>query len=137
MKYSIIKRADPTNRKIQCYYASPCYDGILTLDQLAEDLSDATTLNKVDITAALTGLITRIPKYALMGYRLKIGDLGTFRISFKSRGHLKKEDVTSDDIINPRIVFLSGTALKSAVTSKISYTYSGKIQESTEETPTS
>ena len=55
--------------------------GSVDIKTISDELSDASTLNSVDIRAVLFGLEKSLLKYLQEGYTVKFGDLGTFRAS--------------------------------------------------------
>lgn len=133
MQYSVVKRVNPLNRDEQKYYASPVYTDKVDLDDLAEDLSNASTLNKVDVKAVIEGFIDLIAKYVAKGNRVQVGNFGSFKALFKSTGHTEAKDVTSSSIKSIRVGFIGGSALKQNVSSKIAFTYSGKSADNEQE----
>ena len=60
--------------------------GSVDIKTISDELSDASTLNSVDIRAVLFGLEKSLLKYLQDGYTVKFGDLGTFRTSVSGIG---------------------------------------------------
>jgi predicted histone-like DNA-binding protein len=94
------------------FYAQAKSRGSLHLRDIAQTLSERSTLSRADVLAVLEGLIELIPEKLMEGYLLKLGDLGTFRLGFKSAGEEKAEKVGPKSISGPRINFLPSTLIK-------------------------
>ena len=63
------------------YYPQVKYSGEVNFKTLSEELSDASTLNTVDVRAVLFALEKVLLKYLQEGMIVRFGDLGTFLFS--------------------------------------------------------
>ena len=61
MKYRVVKRINPLNTDEKKFYAAPQYMEEFTVMDLANDISDACTLNVTDVEAVLTSLVRKLP----------------------------------------------------------------------------
>lgn len=112
MLYKTPLRANPLDRSQQKFYAAPSYTEDVNLNKVAQDISNTCTLTPADISAVLDSFLTVLPGYLENGHSVKMGDFGRFRLSFKSVGQEKEEDVSANDIVVARILFVPSTRLK-------------------------
>jgi predicted histone-like DNA-binding protein len=87
-------------------------DGKMTQQDVAVDIVNLSSLSRGDVGNVINCLIDTVPKYLLMGRSVNLGELGTFRISFSSKGVDEPGDFTIDKISGVRIVFIPSTELK-------------------------
>ena len=114
MNYSICKRPNPIDKeKPNMYYATPIWSGMCGIDELAEEISLATTLTPADVKACIACFMQSIPKHLMAGQAVNCEGFGIFRLSFSVKeGHEKKEDVTAKDIEILRVLFRPCPKLK-------------------------
>lgn len=89
--------------------------GTIDVRTISEELSDASTLNSVDIRAVLFGLEKSLLKYLQDGYIVKFGDLGTFRPSVSGTGADTADELTASSVTKKRILFSPSPLLKRTV----------------------
>lgn len=91
--------------------------GVIDVRTISDELSDASTLNSVDIRAVLFGLEKSLLKYLQEGYIVKFGDLGTFRPSLSGSGAATADELNAGNVKKIRIVFAPSQLLKRTVAS--------------------
>jgi len=89
--------------------------GTVDVRAISDELSDASTLNSVDIRAVLFGLEKSLLKYLQEGYIVKFGDLGTFRTSVSGTGAATSEELSASSVKKIRIIFTPSPILKRTV----------------------
>lgn len=89
------------------YYPAPAYVSEIGLKQLAAEISDNTALTPTEVSAVLQSFITTIPKYMLLGYKVRLPGLGIFKTSFlKTKGgYTNSKQVSSSDIGSVKPIF--------------------------------
>ena len=97
------------------YYPIIKSTGSVDVRTISEELSDASTLNSVDIRAVLFGLEKALLKYLQEGYTVKFGDLGTFRPSLGGTPADTADELTTSNVSKVRIVFAPSMILKRTV----------------------
>ena len=75
------------------YFARVEYKGTIGTSQLAKHMAEHTTsFSKGEILGMLTDMVSCIKELALLGYVIKIDDLGLFKCSVESNGLTLKKD---------------------------------------------
>ena len=117
MKFTARRRINPlTENKEAKYYARPSYNPeIIELNDLADDISDRSTVNSTDVKAVIEAFLQVIPTYMKRGNIVKVGDLGNFKISFSSEGKENPDELQSSDITNPKIIFTPSVEFKKKI----------------------
>lgn len=85
---------------------------MITTEKLCDEISHGTTLISADIKAVLIALSEKILSHLEMGDKIKLDDLGIFKIAFSGKGKREKSEVTARDIENIHIPFTPETKLK-------------------------
>jgi len=106
------------------FYLRPVSSGEMTLDDLAEEISHASSLSEADVHAVLQSLVHAIPRAISDGYIVRLGNLGSFRMSVNSTGSAKKEDVSEKNISKRRLIFNAAKQMKSKL-EKITFEKNG------------
>lgn len=92
--------------------------------------TDNTTTAPIEMEASLDLLGKYAMKQLLQGHIVKVGDLGTLRISFKSEG---VEDITKFNagtmIKEPRILFTPSKTLREGVIKSLQFQNGGVLEE--------
>lgn len=104
---------DPTAAKK--FYLRPISSGEKTLDDLASEISHSSSLSEADVYAVLQSLVHAIPRAIADGYIVRLGNLGSFRMSVNSSGSVRTEDVSEKNIDKRRLIFNAGKQMKRAL----------------------
>jgi predicted histone-like DNA-binding protein len=112
MKYKLIQRANPQDRAMTKWYASPVNDGKIMKTDLAKEIVNMSALSRGDVSSVIENLLEILPKYLLMGKSVSLGELGTMRVSFGSEGVDSEADFSTGKISGVKIVFTPGVELK-------------------------
>lgn len=97
------------------FYARPVSKGEVTLEDLTEDISHASSINESDVYAVLQSLVREIPRNIARGHIVRLGSLGSFRLGSNSKGSETAEEVSSANIVRTRLLFHPGNKVKSAM----------------------
>ena len=115
MKYKMTERANPQDRSKSKFYATPVLEGKVTQKEIASEIVNISSLSRGDVANVIENLIDTIPKYLLMGKSVRMGDLGSFRISFTSEGVDNAAGFTADKISGVKILFSPSPTLRKAL----------------------
>jgi predicted histone-like DNA-binding protein len=123
LKLKKIERANPANRADVRWYLTKDSGNSLDLDDIAKEIQDRSAMTKGDILAVLSNLIQVVPAHLKQGDSVRLGGLGSFRLSVTSEGAADAASLSAKNVKSPRVVFQAGVELKKEL-SDISYTVS-------------
>ncbi|MEJ8591356.1 HU family DNA-binding protein [Riemerella anatipestifer] len=114
IKYKTIQKAQPgvAGGGDKKFYASPVYQGEKTLEDLTKDIEKISTVSGADIRAVLYALVDVMQTSLSEGRIVRLGELGSMRVSLSSEGKAKEEEVTSAAIKSAKVLFTPGSDLK-------------------------
>ena len=100
MNYSVTMRKNPQNENDpKKAYASVQYEGTVQLEQLAEHIkSHGSPYTRDMIVGIATALVDCTREYLTRGFKVSLGDLGTFRIAIAQRAAKTKKAYTANNI---------------------------------------
>lgn len=102
------KRLNPRDTEAEPkYYPAPAYVAEIGIDALCEKISEKTTLTRADVKTVIASLLSTVPDYLMLGYKVRLDDFGIFKIGFKETGpgQEKATDVTSEHIKGLKILY--------------------------------
>lgn len=115
INYSVTAMRNPIDEMApQKYYAKMQANGVVDLDDLAEEISYATTLTDGDILNVLRALIKQMKKHLKGGKIVKLEKFGTFQFQICSNGAETEKDFTPTNITKVNIQFRPGKLLQEA-----------------------
>ncbi|GGH26617.1 DNA-binding protein [Sphingobacterium alkalisoli] len=97
------------------FYARPVTAGEILLEDLAADISHASSVTEADVYAVLQSLVREIPRNISRGYIVRLGNLGSFRLGSNSTGNDTREEVNAANIVRTRLLFHAGKQLKTTL----------------------
>ncbi|MDO4224385.1 MAG: HU family DNA-binding protein [Bergeyella zoohelcum] len=117
IKFKVIQRSQPGvagggNKK---FYASPNMSGEKNLTDLTTQIEKISTVSGADIRAVLYALSDVIKTNLVNGEIVRLGDLGSLRVSFSSEGKDKAEDISSANIKDTKVIFTPSKEIKDAL----------------------
>ena len=134
VKYSVIPRINPRDRESEPkFYAQARMSGEVSLREMCDRIQQSCTVTKADVHAALVAMEDVFVDALKGGEIIRLGDLGTFRVSLSSKGSLTEKEYTSSLITKSRIIFRPGSVLSDALTN-LSFSKLTEKKEDDEET---
>ncbi|MDR3268254.1 MAG: DNA-binding protein [Tannerella sp.] len=114
IRYKSVKRAQPgvAGGGEKKYYAAPVMDGELNLDGLTTAIEKICTVSGADIRAVLYALVDVTIDRLGDSKIIRLGDLGSVRVTLSSNGVEKEEDVKSTIIRKAGVIFTPGPRIK-------------------------
>ena len=95
IEYSLVQRGLPGNPTgPKKWYANVRASGTTNERSMADKISRGTSLSSTDIKAAIESLLQEIPRELADGQIVKLGDLGSFRVTLQSEGTDTEEEFT-------------------------------------------
>jgi predicted histone-like DNA-binding protein len=112
-----VKRAQPgvAGGGEQKYYAAPVMDGEWDLYNMIKAIEKICMVSRADIRAVLNALVDVAIDGLGDGKIIRLGDLGSVRVTLGSDGVEKEEDVKATIIRKAGVIFTSGTRIKLAL----------------------
>lgn len=112
--FKLVKRMDPKTKAYK-WYAIPAQKGTMTEDDVAEVSTRNTTIARHELKGSLEVLSESVPSMLLGGNSVRIGKMGTLRLSFGSEGVENIDDFDTSMIRNMKIIFTPSKELKEAL----------------------
>jgi len=114
IQFKVIERGQPgvVGGGVKKFYASPVQGQEATLDVLTKGIEKACTVNGADIRAVLYALVEEAVDDLSEGRIVRLGDLGSLRITLSSEGKATAEELTADAIKEAGVIFTPGPKLK-------------------------
>lgn len=120
INYSIAAMKNPSDAKADPkYYAKMQASGIVDLDDMAEEISYATTLTDGDVLNVLRALIKQMKKNLTAGKIVRLEKFGTFQFQICSDGAESEKAFTPANIKKVNIQFRPGTLVREAQNLKV------------------
>lgn len=94
------------------FYASPVSNGEADLEALTKAIEKVCTVNGADIRAVLYAMVETTDDLLADGRIVRLGELGSLRVSFSSEGKDTAEEVNANSIKSSKIIFTPGKMLK-------------------------
>jgi len=112
------KRLNPRDLEAEGkYYPAPAYIAEIGVNQLAEEISASTTLTPTEVIGVIRSLLLTVPKYMLLGYKVRLDTFGLFKLGLKKaeacKGYEKASEVSANDIDGVKVMFTPDTMLGS------------------------
>ena len=116
MKYKLIQRKNPQQPLADGkWYASPVNEGTISQKAISEDIVALSSLSRGDVSNVIDNLLDTVPRYLLMGKSVNLGGLGTFRLSFSSKGADTPETFGTSLMKGVKVVFTPSTELREKI----------------------
>jgi predicted histone-like DNA-binding protein len=114
IKFNVIERGEPgvTGGGTKKYYASTKSSGEMTLSKLTNSIEKVSTVSGADIRAVLYAMVDVMKASLADGQIVRLGELGSLRITIASNGEATAEKVSAKSIKGAKTVFTPGTDLK-------------------------
>ncbi len=130
-KYKLVKRANPQDREApKKWYATPVSELPQTVKEMTRAATENTTTAPIELEAALDLLGRHACRQLQQGHTVRVGDLGTLRVTFRSDG---VEDIARFNaatmIKNPRIIFTPGKEFRESVLRGVQFRDGGVLDE--------
>ena len=129
--YNLVAKKNPLKpEEGKKWYAVPNSREAQDVKAMTRAATENTTTAPIEMEAALDLLGKYAVKQLLQGHTVKVGSLGTLRISFKSEGVKDINDFNGGLMIkNPRIIFTPSKELRESVISQLKFQNGGVLED--------
>lgn len=130
-KYKLVQKINPQDKDApKKWYAIPVSEVPQTVKAMTRAATENTTTAPIEMEAALDLLGKHARQQLQQGHTVRVGDLGTLRVTFKSEG---TEDATRFNagamIKNPRIIFTPSKEFRESVLQGIQFQNGGVLED--------
>ncbi len=94
------------------YKAQQINYGTLGLDKLVAEIAHAEGVNETQTLSVITALVNRIAHYVELGYGVRVGDLGSFKLQMNAKTAPNLEEANASTIRRFRVNFRPGKKLQ-------------------------
>lgn len=114
--FNVIAKPNPQNREEPMkYYAVAQSNGEVNFRALAKEIAEITTVSLPDAVAALESLVMIIPRHIEKGEIVRLGELGSIRLTINSEGCDAEEEVNATKIKKANYRFKAGAELQNTL----------------------
>ena len=111
--FSSVPKVNPQKRnQPPKYYAIAQSNGEVNFRQLAKEIAEITTVSVPDAVAVLESMVMIIPRHIENGEIVRLGELGSLRITVNSEGSESEEEVNASKIKKANYRFSPGSELQ-------------------------
>ena len=109
IQYSVCLMKNPVKGTTKAY-GNLQLTGVVTINELADHMAEHNTVfSRGTIVGVLSDLGACLRELILQGYKIQLGNIGSFEPTISTKGEAKVEDFTAADITAMRVNFLLGT----------------------------
>ena len=115
IQFKTVERAQPgvSGGGVRKFYAAPVHGREVTLEALTRAIERKSTLSGADIRAVLYAMVEQAVDGLSEGRIIRLGDLGSLRITLNSEGRDTPEEITASVIRRTGVIFTPGTKMQS------------------------
>lgn len=114
LTYRTISRKSPKDQSLK-YYPMLVSPKPIFSDQIISRIERRCTLASADVKAVTDAIEVELMDNLAEGKSVRLGDLGTFRLTLRTKGSATPEEVTADKIVGSHIVFTPSPKLRRAL----------------------
>jgi len=111
VKYIVVKQHNIHQPDAPRYIAQAKSRGERDIHAIAEDISNATSLNHADVVAMTEALLQILSKDLAAGHIVKLGDFGSFSLALSVTPQSNPKSVNQDSIKGCKVKFRPGKRL--------------------------
>ena len=114
IKFKVVEKGQPgvVGGGEKKFYASPVMSGELTLAGLTKSIEKICTVSGADIRAVVYAMVDVMKDSLSEGNIVRMGELGSLRMSFSSEGKATAEEVNASAINSAKVIFTPGKDIK-------------------------
>lgn len=131
VKVKYLKRPHPTKKdEPELWYASPMTTKAESLKSMTKAATENTSIAPTEMEAAITLWGNYASKRLLAGETVRVGDLGTMRLTFRSKGVESIDDVNAGQMIyDVRLKFTPSKEFRENIINRVSFECGGVLED--------
>ncbi len=111
--FNVVPKRNPLKQKDPVkYYAVAQSSGEVNFRTMAKEIAEITTVSLPDAIAVLESLVMIIPRHIEKGEIVRLGELGSIRVTINSEGSETEEAVNASKVKKANYRFTAGQELK-------------------------
>ena len=111
----VVKRKNPKDVTKSAFYPSIALQTPVKRNSFYDDIANESTMTKHDLKAGVSALEAQLIKYLKEGYSVRLGDLGSFHLTCKSKGAATADLVTAKNILRIHVKFTPSAQMETAM----------------------
>jgi putative DNA-binding protein len=127
IRYKIVSRKNPST-KAEKFHPALVSPAPIDSQKIIDRIEKKCTLASSDIKAVVDALEVELIDALRDGNAVRLGDLGSFRPSLRSKGVEKKEDANASQITRMHVVFVPALRVKRALDVKTGHLQFAKTE---------
>ena len=130
-KFKLIKKINPQDKSApKKWYAVPISESPQSFKETARRATQNTTTGAMELETAVDLLGSYAVEQLQAGHTIRIGNLGTLRITFKSEGVENINDFNASSMIkDPRVIFTPSKEFRDAVINNLVFGNGGVLED--------
>lgn len=130
-KFKLIKKINPQDKSApKKWYAVPISESPQSFKETARRATQNTTTGAMELETAIDLLGSYAVEQLQAGHTIRIGNLGTLRITFKSEGGENINDFNASSMIKePRVIFTPSKEFRDAVINNLVFGNGGVLED--------
>ena len=98
IKYDVYKTPSPREEEPDHFHARAVSKGVITYDQLKNDLEYASSATPGDVSLIMDGIVSQIKRHLGEGESVQLGDLGTFSVGISGPKTTKSKAINATNL---------------------------------------
>lgn len=130
-KYKLVKKGNPQDKAApKKWYATALSEKPQTVKAMTRSATENTTTAPIEMESSFQLFGNHATQQLLQGHTVKVGELGTLRVTFKSDGAEDIRDFNPQTMIKePRILFTPSKEFREAVINGLQFQNGGVLDE--------
>lgn len=130
-RFKLVQKVNPQDRSAaKKWYATPIGNDSQNVKSMTRAATENTTTAPIEMEAALELLTQYAIQQLLQGHIVRVGDMGTLRITFKSDGVEDISEFNAGSMIKePRILFTPSKTFREAVINNLQFQNGGVLAD--------
>ena len=98
------------------FFPAAAHIAEIGVNQIAEEISQSTSLTPAEVIGVIRSLLLIVPRYLLLGYKVRLDSFGAFKLGLKKaagcKGYDEATEVTANDIAGVKVLFAPDAMLQ-------------------------
>ncbi|HCE47789.1 MAG TPA: DNA-binding protein [Prevotellaceae bacterium] len=128
LHYKLVKKTNRLKENEVKFYPQPVKLGVKGTKDLTKEIAGRCSLTRGDVLNVLSNLSEVINKWLVAGYHVKLDNLGTLRLTFRSEGSATAEECDASLVKYVRVRLLGDMDLREELQKNVTFEKVSKIK---------